>query len=150
VAVTDLWTIEAPEGVGRDENERVWWDKKSAVLPVVAQERQANGCTCEAPPWFSPPGEWPMKVMLTHNPDCVLDPSSTPKTRAPTYEEALQEGRRLGLMPAQAERYARRVGREGMHPFAAKVHGVQDAIDAGVPPPTFGPPQPLSDLDVPR
>ncbi len=97
---TDLWTIPEPHHLAATLAE--WWAQTDETLRVVAAERRANGCDCDAPPWFSPPGEWPMKVLLSHAEDCG---------NAPTYEEALEEGRGLGLLPAQRERYARRVGR---------------------------------------
>jgi hypothetical protein len=64
---TNLWTIEAPRP-GADM--RDWSAKKDEALRAIVLERQEMECTCEAPPWVSPPGEWPMKIVLVHNDDC--------------------------------------------------------------------------------
>lgn len=40
---------------------------------MFRSERATIGCTCDAPPWFSQPGEWPLQIMLVHNPGCALD-----------------------------------------------------------------------------
>lgn len=63
---TDLWSIDASGG----DSGAAWWATKDAALQAVRVVRRADGCNCEAPPWVSPPAEWPLRIRLDHHPSC--------------------------------------------------------------------------------
>lgn len=62
----DLWSIN-PRG---DDSSTAWHAAKDRALQAVRVVRRDEGCNCEAPPWVSPPGEWPLRIRLDHHPDC--------------------------------------------------------------------------------
>lgn len=80
---TDLWTV-THRG---DRTERAWWQLKGEALTQVVLERRERGCDCEAPPWFSEPGEWPMRILLAHNPGCATIRTPERETVLPLHEE---------------------------------------------------------------
>ena len=66
---TDRWTILEPVA----SPGWAWRERKSVFMDGLAADRRSRGCDCEAPPWFSPEGEWPIHVMLAHSLSCAYN-----------------------------------------------------------------------------